>query len=112
MLQYVPWAHWTDYFHHTVEHVQEIIESKGSTGALSAEGSEANNKQTRMYRLLRSRTNSSYNSMSDVLQLGWLVGSKNLQKLGSVSIRKYQCSGCGEAGHSIRTCSVASFDLN
>ena len=103
----LPWAGWPNYFHRIIEHVQEIIIKKGSTGALSAEGSEANNKQTRMYRSLRSRTDSPANSMADVLQLGWLVGSRELQKLGSVSIRKYRCGNCGESGHSKRSCSAS-----
>ena len=106
LLTEIPWAHWPNYLHRTIEHVQEIMMKKGSIGALSAEGSEANNKQTRMYRSLRSRTDSPFNSMTDVLQLGWLVGSKVLQKLASVSIRKYQCSNCGESGHSKRTCLI------
>ena len=84
--------------------MQEILRKKGSAGALSAEGSEANNKQTRMYRTLRSRTDSALNSMTDVLQLGWLVGSRALQNLAEVSIRKYKCSNCGVIGHSKRTC--------
>ena len=60
------WANWTNYLHRTIEHVQQILSERGSTGAFSTEGSEANNKQTRMYCLLRSRTSNAANSMDDI----------------------------------------------
>ena len=107
-----PWANWPNYLHRTIEHVQKIIETKGSLGALFAEGSEGNNKQTRLFRSLRSRTSSAANSMDDFLQLCWLLGSKKLQKHSETSVRAYHCSKCGECEHSSRTCPVFDSDCD
>ena len=104
LIQVFPWASWPNYLHRIFEHVQQIIEEKGSVGSLSAEGSEANNKQTRLFRTLRSCTFSADSSMEDVLELGWLVTSKPLQTLAETSKRQYLCSNCGDEGHSKRSC--------
>ena len=65
LIQVFPWPSWPNYLRRIFEHVQQIIEEKGSVGSLSAEGSKANNKQT-----LRRRKFSADSSMEDVLELG------------------------------------------
>ena len=42
--------------------------------------------------------------MEDVLELGWLVKSKPLQKLAETSKHQYLCSNCGDERHSKRSC--------
>ena len=104
LIKKFPWARWPNYLHRVIEYVQEIIEKKGSTGAFRAEGSEGNNKQTLLFRMLRSRTSSAASSMEDVLKICWLVTSKKLQRIAKTSTRSYCCSNCGDNGHSVRTC--------
>ena len=90
LIQVFPWASWPNYLHRIFEHVQQ----------------KANNKQTLLFRTLRSSTFSALadSSMEDVSELGWLVTSKPLQKLAETSKRQCLCSNCGDERHSKRSC--------
>lgn len=108
LLNNYPYAHWSNYVHKCIEHVQEVIETDDTLGGLSGEGNEAGNKIFRHLRKNHSRKGSTLHSVTDVLKVHWLYCSRKLRKLSHVSRRKYKCSLCNQMGHNCMSCPAKS----
>ena len=99
-----PYAHWSNYVHKVIEHVQEVIQEEGTLGGFSGEGNEAGNKIFRHLRKNHSRKSGTFESVTDVLQMHWFYCRHALMSLSHVARNKYKCTKCGQTGHNSATC--------
>ena len=73
-----PYAHWSNYAHKVIEHVQEVIQEEGTLGGFSGEGNDAGNKIFRHLRKNHSRKSGTLESIRDVLRMHWFYCSHTL----------------------------------
>lgn len=101
------YAHWPNYLHKIIEHIQQLIEDPSgpsAIGSFSSERNEAGNKLLTFPEKNLSRRGSTYGSLCHVLKLPCLYSSKALAKLAEKEHKKNKCSLCFQSGRNRITC--------